>query len=348
MAQFFLPTQPNPAHVTVAAEGAELSSLLIRPGAPARVGLWGFGFNWEPLEVRVFRGGTWVSGSPSSAVKLTRTMNVPSDYSQVFTITGLRQGDTLLGVMANGQAFTNPLPVYELNGTPSGIMQEAASLYGVDLPRHHGISFYAIPYLALRDAKMGGMATLRDATAGGPLMNVHGLAVHTTAGTDARSAYLMARWGCVETWNQKGVSAHFGVAGDGTLVQFLPVTHIAYAQYSPGNEHWISVEVDNNGKSPMNALQLASVKRLFRWVCNRFGTPRQLATGCLFPKSPAFDKVTAEVCARAKAETTTDPYEACMSRGVSCHWWLEANKTSNSHACPGPGILDQLDEVAQG
>jgi hypothetical protein len=37
-----------------------------------------------------------------------------------------------------------------------------------------------------------------------------------------------------------------------------------------------------------------------------------------------------------------------MSRGVSCHWWLEATKTHHSHACPGPGILNPLDVVARG
>jgi hypothetical protein len=93
------------------------------------------------------------------------------------------------------------------------------------------------------------------------------------------------------------------------------------------------------------------VKRLLglgRGVCAHFGVPRKVATGCRFPKASHFDKVTAEVCGRGKATTTTDPYIACMSRGVSCHWWLEATKTHHSHACPGPGILNPLDAVARG
>ena len=73
-----------------------------------------------------------------------------------------------------------------------------------------------------------------------------------------------------------------------------------------------------------------------------------MVTGCLFPKAPHFDRTTAEVCERGDAETTTDPYVACMSRGVSCHWWLKATKTSGCHPCPGPGILNQPDAVARG
>lgn len=149
-------------------------------------------------------------------------------------------------------------------------MREATSWFGVLGGRRiPGICPLAIPYLTLRDAKMGGMTVLKDSTVGGPLGSVHGLAVHTTVGTEARSPYLMVRWGCVEGWNARGVSAHFGVAGDGTLIQFVPVTFKAYAQHSPGNEHWISVEVDNNGKTPMNDRQLASVRSLFGWVCSQ-------------------------------------------------------------------------------
>jgi hypothetical protein len=228
-------------------------------------------------------------------------------------------------------------------------MRAAAAEYAAgNRPQIRGVCDFAVPYLAMRDPVMGGMAALKDSTAGGALINVHGLAVHTTAGTEARTPFQMARWGCVEPWNNRGVSAHFGIAGDGTLVQFVPVTFKAYAQYSPGNEHWISLEVDNNGKAAMNVLQLTATRALFRWVCNTYGVPPRVATGCLFPKASHFDKITASVCSRGTAATTTDPYEACMSRGLSCHWWLEASKTTNSHACPGPGILDQLDAVARG
>lgn len=350
MYYFFQPTQPDSAHAAVAVLGAPLSEVVIRPGAAARIGLWGTGANGDPLEVRVFRGGARVSGSPASPVKLARMSHDPKLHIQVYTVTGLREGDTLVGALANGQPRTEVLPVHELRYTPSGLMREAANEFTAKggRPQIWGICNHAIPYLALRDAKMGGMAVLKDSTAGGPLVDVHGLAVHTTAGTDVRSPYQMTRWGCVEVWNARGVSAHFGIAGDGTLVQFVPANFVAYAQYNPGNQHWISVEVDNDGKSLMTARQLTSLQLLFRWVADTYKIPRTVATGCLFPKAAHFDWETSKVCALGQAETTTDPYVACMSHGVSCHWWLEANKTSNSHACPGPGILMQLAQVAHG
>ncbi|MDS4068550.1 MAG: peptidoglycan recognition family protein [Candidatus Competibacter sp.] len=347
---FFQPTQlksRDPAHAPFAVFGAALAELVIRPGTTAQVGLWGKGYNGDLLEVRVYRGGARVSGSPSSPVKFTRTASDPKLHLQEFQVTGLREGDTLIGVTASGQPRTEALPVYELRNTPSGLMRQAANeskLLRWSIP---GICPDAIPYLAIQNPKMGAMPVLKDLIVK-PLMNVRGLAIHTTAGTAARSPYVMARWGCVEPWNSHNVNAHFGVAGDGTLVQFVPTTFVAYAQYSPGNEHWISVEVDNDGKTPMNTLQLASVRLLFRWVANTYGVPHQVATGCLFPKASHFDRITTEVCGRGDAETTTDPYMACMSRGVSCHWWLEATKTNGSHGCPGPGILNQLDAVARG
>ncbi|MEZ5583463.1 MAG: peptidoglycan recognition family protein [Candidatus Competibacteraceae bacterium] len=338
MAHFFQPTQPDKAHVNAAASGAALSELFIRPGVAVPVGLWG-GHSGEPHDLRVFRRGIEASGFPSARVKVTKSWFVTGLNIDVYTITGLQEGDTLVGMRyKDRQPGTRALPVYALRNTPSGMMREATSWYGIQGPyRNRGICPLATPYLALRHGTMG-MTVLNDANVGGPLLNVHGLAVHTTAGRDDRSAYTMARWGCVETWNGGGygASAHFGIAGDGTLVQFVPVDFVAHAQYNPGNQHWISVEVDNNGKKPMNDGQLASLRALFGWVSDSFGVPRQVATGCLFPKTPHFDKVTAAVCARGKAKTTSDPYVACMSRGVSCHWWLEANKTANSHGCPGP------------
>jgi hypothetical protein len=328
--------------------GAALAELVIRPGTSVQVALWGADNRGESLEVRAYRGALWVSKSPASPVKLTRTANDPKRHIQEFLVTGLREGDTLVGVSPGGHPRTDPLPIYELRNTPSGLMREAANKSQYLRWSVQGICPDAIPYLAMRDPKMGDMAVLNDMAATGPIQNIHGLAVHTTAGTSARSPYLMARWGCIEVWNKLGVNAHFGVAGDGTLVQFMPTTFVAFAQYSPGNEHWLSVEVDNDGKSPMNAQQLAAVQTLFRWVAKTYGVPLQLGTGCLFPKAPQFDKATSTVCERGDAEITTDPYMACMSRGLSCHWWLEANKTANSHACPGPGILGQLDQVAHG
>jgi hypothetical protein len=53
------------------------------------------------------------------------------------------------------------------------------------------------------------------------------------------------------------------------------------------------------------------------------------------------------VCSQGKSRTTTDALEAVMSEGVSCHWWLEGNKTSKSHGCPGVGIMSQLVRITR-
>ena len=60
-------------------------------------------------------------------MKLTRTVNDPQASIQEFLVTGLREGDSLVGVSASGRARTNPLPVYELSTTPSGVMREASN-----------------------------------------------------------------------------------------------------------------------------------------------------------------------------------------------------------------------------
>jgi hypothetical protein len=346
MAYFFRPTLMGGSYIE--ASRAALSELVIRPGQAAQVGLWGtHPTTGEPLEVRVYRGASQVSGLATSPVRVIQIMKSWKQGIQMFTVTGLRDGDRLIGA-ANGVMATQELPVHELRDIPSGRMREAAQWSGVTVgrPPLPGICPHAMPYLAIGDPKMGGMPDLWDS----PLLlgSVNGLAVHTTAGNDVRSAFQMTRWGCVEPWNSRRVSAHFGIAGDGTLVQFVPATFVAAAQFDPGNQYWISVEVDNDGKASMKPKQLTSLQKLFRWVADTYGVPMKVATGCVFPNLPQFDKITNRVCTRGNAETTEDPSVACMARGLSCHWWLEGPATGKSHACPGPGILDQLDEVAVG
>lgn len=348
MAHFFIPDHPDKAHVSAAVEGGALSELAIRPGSAAAFGLWGGGPTGQPLVVKVYRGGVSVSDGARPAVKVERVANDPANHVQTFRATGLTAGDQIVGLLPDGVTrYTAPLPVRVLGSSASAVMtQWAAALARGETFTGRGLfTAGATPYTAISDPKMGTMKLLTDAAVGGPLNDVNGLAVHTTAGTDARTPFQMARWGCVETWNGKQVSAHFGVAGNGTLVQFVPATFVANAQRDPGNRHWISVEVDNNGKAAMNALQVVAVARLFRWVCTEYGVSPKLATGTLFPKTPQFDTITADVCARGGASTTSDPFEACMSEGVSCHWWLEGAKSNRSHACPGPGMLAQLADV---
>jgi hypothetical protein len=161
----------------------------------------------------------------------------------------------------------------------------------------------------------------------------------------------MAAWGCVETWNTGGLGAgaHFGIAADGTVVQFIVASFIAFAQGFPGDSRWISVEIDNNASSPMTGAQLDALKGLFRWVGKTFGVNPWVATGCLYPKeAPQFDETTVAVCAEAGSDTTTDNYEANLSSGVSCHWWLDPRKVGpHVHACPGKGIMSQLPQLCK-
>jgi hypothetical protein len=157
----------------------------------------------------------------------------------------------------------------------------------------------------------------------------------------------MASWGTIPTWNGNGASAHFGIAGDGTIIQFIPTNRIANAQHTPGNLHWASVEIENNGHAPMNGAQLISAKILALWVWWQNGISPKVAVGCLYPTSPQFDKLTKDVCNRAGSTTTENNYEAVLSKGISCHWWLDPAKTGKHvHACPGPGIISQLPEIA--
>jgi hypothetical protein len=345
VAHFFVPSHgADTSHGEAAAMGAAISDLVIRPNRQVRFGLWGGGPGGERLAVTVYRAGAVVSGGKTSPVKLALVSNHAPTHIQIYSATGLAAGDEIYGLLADGRRYTGALRVRVLKGTPGDVMKLWAQSYRAgEADADLATCDDAIPYVAMEEKKKGWkMEELKDSAVGGPLYEVHGLAVHTTAGTEARTPFQMASFGCVGTWNTRGVSAHFGVAGDGTLVQFVPASFVAYAQMSPGNEHWVSVEVDNNGKKEMNDNQLATVKKLFRWVCKTYAVPAALALGCLFPKAPQFDKVTREVCAAGGSETTTDSFAAVMSRGLSCHWWLEGNKTSHSHGCPGPGILAQL------
>src|ERR1700676_430496 len=134
----------------------------------------------------------------------------------------------------------------------------------------------------------------------------------------------------------------------GTIVQMVPTNLMAFAQHDPGNLQWVSAEVDNNGIFPMNEKQLTAAKNLFGWLCTTYGVPRQLATGCLFSSAKQFDEITMSVCEAAGSDVTPDPFWAAMSRGVSCHWWLDPVKSGKGvHACPGKGILSQLGSIAK-
>jgi hypothetical protein len=349
MAHFFVPSHSDKQHGLTAAFGGGILELVIRRGQAANVGLWGGGPDGKPLQVKVTRGGQIVSEGKAPAVRLARTSNDTGNHIQVFQVSGLKDGDQITGFLDDGTPYTRPLAVRELTGSANDIIEAWAKARAAgEAYTNRGLYPQAVPYLELEDARRGiKMAKLADKCIGGPISDINGLSVHSTAGFPERSAFQMTRFGCVDVWNGNGASAHFGIAGDGTVVQFIPATFAANAQFNPGNRHWLSVEIDNNGKDEMTDKQLTSAKALFFWVCNTFGVAIKLATGCLFPKTPQYDATTMAACAMGKSPTTTDVYEAVMSEGVSCHWWLEGPKNAKSHGCPGEGIMMQLYRIAR-
>jgi hypothetical protein len=134
MAHFFQPTQPDRARVDVAASGAALSELFIRPGTAVRIGLWG-GHSGEPHDLQVFRHGIEASGFPSAPVKLVRTLEDIGKNIQVYTVTGLWHEDKLIGVRyQDRRPGTDELPVVEFGDTPSALMREATSC-GLLMPK---------------------------------------------------------------------------------------------------------------------------------------------------------------------------------------------------------------------
>jgi hypothetical protein len=86
---------------------------------------------------------------------------------------------------------------------------------GASTPNDHFCCRLAVPYLALQDHDKKGdvvkttMPKLASKCIGGTISSVHGLAVHCTTGNPSRSAFHMASWGCIPTWNGKGVSAEW-------------------------------------------------------------------------------------------------------------------------------------------
>lgn len=376
MAHFFFPSQSDAKHGEMAAENAALSELVVLPGGFGRFAVWGGGPDNKPLTVKVQRSGAVVSEGAHPAVKLQRASNDPATHIQVYSASGLQTGDQIQGWDGAGLPQTAPMPVRVLTEAAGDVMDHWAlrRASGDGVPDARACCHLAIPYISIPDPmpKRGGrMSKLKADHIGGPMANIHGLSIHSTAGSSGRSAFEMACFGCVNTWNAQGpVSAHFGVSGDGTIIQFVPTTFQAFAQGTPGDYHWLSVEIDNDGKAGMTAAQLMAVRSLFRWVTTTFGVPPRVATGWLPADNKAFDKITKEVAAAAGASSmtdddaaavaqghptlswvpgrspTTDNYEAAMSQGLSCHWWLDPRKTgAHVHACPGPGILSQFPTI---
>lgn len=351
MAHFFVPSHGGDiAHGPAAADGAGISQISISPGGAAQFGIWGGGPDGSVLIAKVYRGSAVVNEGPAPVVKLARVSNDSARHIQVYTAYGLRSGDEIYGMLPDGRRWTSALTIKIQQGGANDVMAEWVQRRANAMPPPNRFLYpNAVPYLTLDDKAQGKISKLAEKNIGGPLNDVHGLSVHVTAGVATRSAYQMARWGCVETWNVKpfGVSAHFGISGDGTVVQFIPCNHMAWAQGNPGDKHWLSVEIDNSGQVMMTVNQMDSVKALFAWICTTFNIPRNLATGCSYPRAPQFDELTLRVCQSAGAQVTNDPFYAAMSRGLSCHWWLDSRKGAGAHACPGKGVLAQLPSLVR-
>ena len=334
MAHLFSPTKLDAA--TAVKESSDAISAVQTTNGTANVGIWGGGPAAEALELQIRRGGF-----PASGVKKIRALNLPASHIQVYTVSGLLEGDVLVGVLSSGREWTGPVTVHKVK-TGGTLMHDWAAAYRAGTPFvHPDCCSFAIPYLGL--GSPGQMPELESKCIGGPINAPYGMAVHTTAGVDNRSAYNMAAWGCVHGWNDRGVSAHFGIAGDGTLVQFIPANLKAWAQSDPGNQHWVSVEVDNNGRSVMKVPQMTMIRWLYLWVCWTYKVPWQLSTGLLSSHTHGHDAITTKVCGLAGAATTTNADLAARGRGLSCHYWLKPVKP-----CPGPGILSQMASIITG
>jgi N-acetylmuramoyl-L-alanine amidase len=342
MPNFFAPTTGKP--LTDAATHP-LSKLIVKLGGTAKFGLYGLDDLAQPLSVKLVRAGAEIdlkngrNEQIGGKVTLLKSKGGSASFT-IFSMTGLHMGDVLQSYSANGAPFPCSLPVEVVSDHHGGVMAEWNAWLndpiGLQAFLSQNDSLYpgALPYL-----KWSGGVTLKSKSHA--LGSVNGLSVHTTGngtGTKVTSDKNLVSGRCLSTWNKNGASAHFAITGDGTVAQFVPGNRSANAQHSPSNESWLSVEVDNDGISPMLDTQLEALKALYSWVQIRYQTPGTLATGYLPPGKPAFDKITNEIC----TVTTTKIAEAIASKGLSCHWWLDANK---GHACPGPGILAQLPSI---
>lgn len=330
----------------IAANAPGISTVTIDGSGQAVFGIWGGdgAGNWP--EPQVYRGNQLV---PQSAV--TDLLKAADEWTRIVRVGGLKAGDQIYGMTKGGARFTGALTV-RLVGGKADAMQDWANRVKASpeyKPTQRELCDIAANYLTLTQG--GNKATkLDDKLVGGPLSTVHGLAVHTTGAGGGRTAFETAIYGCVQTWNKNFsdsgfiASAHFAISSKGELVQIIPTDHVAFAQGDPADKSWISVEVDNNGSSQMTALALGAVRQLFGWVCRQYNVPSELSIGTTFNdrRQTDLDEVTKKVCASIRGTTTTNIFQSAMTRGLSCHLWLDPR---HGKPCPGKGMLGQLATV---
>lgn len=338
----------NKSQAVMASNHPSISTLQITSNIGI-FGIWGGDASSNWLNIKVYRASTVVN------VKVDVLLEVPSDWVRVIRVTGLQNGDEIYGMTKLGQRYTTVLTVRTVSSKSNDIIQDWANHLKTNLdykPTQAGLCPIAIPYLALKDGK-NSATKLEDNLIGDALSIIHGLAIHTTGAGGGRNEFQTAIYGCVQVWNKdytesgnrRKASTHFAIASNGKIVQIVQTSHKAWAQ-GLGDRNWISVEIDNNGRSPMKVEQLDAVKRLFEWVCRTYGIPRQLAIGTLYSNRgfPHHDEITTTVCAASGSQVTRSPLWAVMSRGLSCHYWLDDR---NGKPCPGEGILRQMASIVK-
>lgn len=179
------------------------------------------------------------------------------------------------------------------------------------------------------------------------IQKVRGLAIHTTWGSAGNVSPEWTVSACLNTWNAAGrpTSAHFALATDGTLLQFVPLDRCAWAQGGNSDLWYLSVEVETKN-SAASADQIETARKLFRWVIGRYGVEPGLATGYIGAHGDGqwaasakadYDPITRRICKK----TTDKKDEAANSSGLSCHYWLHPVKP-----CPGKPLLAQLPDIA--
>jgi hypothetical protein len=355
------------AQADVAANSG-LSNLPVDAIGNGTFGLWGVGIGGNPLKIRVRRGATVVSdGGPKALVKLTSLLDAATaskrgsmapERTRIFLASGLKPGDEIDAVATDGgHRAAGPLTVTLVSGNAGDVMQDWANKLRADpayQPSEPFLCPIATPYLALTLGSLTA-SRLNDALVGGVASAVHGLSIHCTAG-GTRNVWGTAINGCVNTWNHNfetdgfRAAAHFAISAEGTIVQFIPTNRVAWAQGTPGDSNWISVEVENDGFKPMLTAQVEATRRLFGWVCATYPVPRRLAMGTLWAQKSDvkykldLDAATNAACDAVGAPTTRHVFEATFARGLSCHLWLDAR---NSKPCPGVGIIGQMVEIAK-
>jgi hypothetical protein len=97
---------------------------------------------------------------------------------------------------------------------------------------------------------------------------VRGLVLHVEVGTEAGTD------GWFHNPSAKA-SAHFGVAKDGTLHQWVDTADKAWAE-AAGNPYWLSVETEGYPNEPLTAAQIQTSARLLAWAAGAHHFPIQV------------------------------------------------------------------------